>query len=190
MTAATLKKHKRVSSIDPEWHVMMLTLAKHRKMKDGEYEQLYEEALMVEPLYHDIYREVATAMSPLWGGSVEQLNALANDAVKRTNAVEGRALYARIMWSVSDLDSGLFSQLVSTSGWTLMKSGFEDMIKQYPDEWNRNVYAKFACQAGDVDTFIAIARSFNGTPMKDAWPGDYFRKCKEYAAKLRPNSLL
>lgn len=190
MSANTLEKHKRVSSIDPEWYVMMLSLAKHRIMKDGEYALLYEEALKVEPLYHDIYKVVADAVSPAWGGSIAQLDALAADAVRRTTAVEGRALYARIFWSVLDRNSNTFGQVMSSGSWTLMKTGFEDMIRQYPDDWNRNAYAKFACQAGDVDTFIAMARTFNGKPMEDAWPGDYFRKCKEYAAKLRPNSLL
>jgi hypothetical protein len=188
MSADTLEKHKRVSSVDPEWYVMMLTLAKHRKLKDGEYALLYEEALKAEPLYHDTYKVVAQAVSPRWGGSVAQVSALAADAVKRTNAAEGRALYARIFWSVSDDDSGILGQIVSTGGWALMKSGFEDMIKQYPDAWNKNAYARFACQSGDVDLFIQLARQLGGKPEPDAWPGNIFKQCKDYAAELRPVS--
>jgi hypothetical protein len=73
-----------------------------------------------------------------------------------------------------------------------MKMGFEAVLKKYPDDWNRNVYARMACEIGEVDLFISLVRQFNGKPMISAWPGDgdYFQKCKEYAAKLRPNSPL
>ncbi|MEO8387404.1 hypothetical protein [Polaromonas sp.] len=188
MSENILKKHKRVSSVDPEWYVMMLSLAKHRKMNDREYGLLYEEALKVEPGYHDTYKAVAETVSPMWSGNIAQLSALASDAVRRTSAVEGNALYARIFWSVSDRYSGVWYHILSTGGWPLMKSGFEDMIKQYPDDWNKNAYARFACKAGDVDLFLKLTRQFSGNPDVEAWPGNSFQQCRDYAARMRPTT--
>lgn len=184
MSANTLERHKHVSSVDPEWYVLMLSLAKYRELKEGEYALLYEEAVKAEPLYHDTYSVVAEAMS----NSIERVNGLVFNAVRRTYAVEERALYARIFWAVSDRNNQLWSRIVSTGGWTYMKSGFEDMIKQYPDAWNKNAYARFACQAGDVDLFIQLARELDGKPAPGAWPGKMFQQCKDYAAEVRPKN--
>lgn len=188
----TLDVNKKISSDDPQWYIVMLDVALAQNWTRDQHWALYEEAVSKEPLHYQTYFVAAERFLPMWGGSMRQIQDFAADAVRRTTSTEGQGMYARIYWVAAGRMGGeaFFAESHRSAVWSQMKAGFEDVLKKYPADWNRNAYAKFACQAGDVDTFIAMTRSFNGTPMKDAWPGDYFQKCKEYAGKLRPNSLL
>lgn len=182
----TLEANKKISSDDPQWYVVMLKIALAQGWKKEQYWSLYEEALSKEPLYYQTYFQAAERLIPMWGGSVGEIRNFAADVVKRTASTEGQGMYARIYWAVSSRagEAEFFAEPHRSVVWSQMKTGFEDVIKKYPSDWNRNAYAKFACQVGDMDTFIAITRSFKGQPMKDAWPDDYFQKCKQYAALL------
>ncbi|MEO8387405.1 hypothetical protein [Polaromonas sp.] len=190
----TLEANKRISSDDPQWYVVMLHVALAESWKRDQYMALYEEAISKEPLYYDTHLRALERFTPRWGGDIQEIQQFAAIAVKRTAAAEGQALYAHVYWSaVQDIGfKALFAEPYRSSIWVQMKSGFEDVLKKYPDDWNRNVYARMACQMGEVDLFISLARQFNGEPIKSksAWPGDYFQKCKEYAAALRPNNPL
>jgi hypothetical protein len=39
----------------------------------------------------------------------------------------------------------------SMARWQTLKPAFDDLIKKYPANWNRNAYARLACLAGDVE---------------------------------------
>ena len=188
----TLEANKKISSHDPQWYVVMLRVALAQGWKQEQYWALYEEALSKEPLYYQTYFQAAERIIPMWGGSMQEIQDFAADAVRRTASAEGSGMYARIYWAASGRVGAkeFFAMPHRDAVWSQMKAGFEAVIKIYPDDYNRNAYAKFACQVGDVDTFITVTRSFNGKPDKDIWPGDFFQKCKDYAAAVRPGNPL
>jgi hypothetical protein len=41
---------------------------------------------------------------------------------------------------------------LTPADWKKMKAGFDDIVKRYPDDWNYNHYAWFACVARDAAT--------------------------------------
>ncbi len=52
-------------------------------------------------------------------------------------------------WPYGELD--MFKN--GPTDWKRMKQGFEDILAQYPDAWNRNNFAQFTCRAGDWETY-------------------------------------
>lgn len=185
--SATLRSNKGISSGDPQWYVQMLGVALAQGWDEAPYMALYEEAVAREPLYYQTYFSALERLLPMWGGDVQKIRSFAADAVRRTAATEGQGMYARIYWVASARASGVFLKEPNRSAvWPQMKAGFNDLITQYPDDWNRNAYAKVACQAGDVDIFIGMVATFEQEPIKDAWPKDYFQRCKAYALQVKP----
>ena len=78
-------------------------------------------------------------------------------------------MYARIYWYASQahFQNELFTK--SFAAWPRMKEGFEDVIARYPDSWNLNNYAKFACLARDKETTREILKRIQSDPVMEAW---------------------
>ena len=188
----TLEANKKNSSNDPQWYVVMLRVALAESWKMDQYMALYEEAISKEPLYYETHIQASERFLPMWGGNIPAIQDFAAKAVKRTAAADGQGLYAHVYWSVYQrIGSAEFlAEPYRSSIISQMKAGFEDVLKRYPDDWNRNVYARFACEVHDIDLFISQARQFNGVPIKDAWPEHLFLGCKNYAAAARPDKPL
>jgi len=136
---------------DPTWRWQMLYVGRLHGWSDEKYQAFAQSALDDFPEFYDIYFEVAERLVPQWGGSVEAVNAFMDHAVERTKATEGRALYARIYWSVGSY-LGSKALLDGTVKWSKVRGGFEDLVKRYPDPWNLNYFARMACNAGDKAT--------------------------------------
>jgi hypothetical protein len=188
----TLQANKKISSNDPQWYVEMLAVALAQNWKIEQYLALYEEAVAKEPLYYGTYFQAVERFLPMWGGDMQKVQNFATDAVRRTSSTDGQAMYARIYSVTVERIGGrtFFAEPHKSAIWIQIKNGFEDVLKKYPVDHNKNLYAKLACQIGEVDLFISLTRSFNSKPSEDAWPKDYFQKCKDYALKLRPNDPL
>ena len=78
-------------------------------------------------------------------------------------------MYARIYWfaSQTQFQNAIFTDSLVT--WSRMKDGFEDIIKRYPDAWNLNNYAKFACLAQDKPKTREILERADFTIVPEAW---------------------
>jgi len=178
----TLEVNKATSSVDPTWYETMLKVAQGQSWSQEDVNSLLEEALRKEPLHYGTYFAAVDLLLPMWGGSLEKIEAFADNAVARTNQSEGSGMYARIFWYVEQrIGSTLFKR---KSVWPKMKAGFEDLIKKYPDSWNKNAYAKYACQAGDYAVTARFMPEIGNAPILDAWNSQlYFESCKYYSLK-------
>jgi hypothetical protein len=67
-----------------------------------------------------------------------------------------------------------------------MKTGFEDVVARYPDQWNYQNYAHFACQAGDSKTLDQLlSRHVRRPIIAEAWSGPVtFEECERLAGRL------
>lgn len=128
----------------------------------------------------------------MWGGSVKEIQEFATLAVKHTAATDGKGLYARLYGDVLERigQKRFFIEPYSDSLWNQTEAGFDDLIKKYPTDWNRNLYAKAACQIGMMHKFKSIARQFKGKPHPEAWPGNYYQICKDHINKMAPSDPL
>ena len=151
------------SKRDAGWYAGMLEVAKSQGWPEEEFRPLYEQAATQFPNYLPIYFAAAAYYSPRWHGSVERFKDLVEDAIKRAPPDVSESLYARLNW-------GLWNYEMFRNGqadWARMKLGFERMVAKYPDPWNVDNYAKFACLAGDMHTAYRLTRHI------DVWPNLY-----------------
>ena len=102
-------------------------------------------------------------------------------ATAKTLQWEGVGMYARIYWyaSQAQFDDDLFGK--SMVDWPKMKAGFEDVISRYPDSWNINNYAKFACLAKDKNKTSELFKRIGDTVVIQAWTRPLLEQCRSYA---------
>jgi hypothetical protein len=177
-----LESNKTFAASDPHWYVTMLIVARAQGWDAEHFNNLLEEALSKEPLYYQTYFAALDYLLPKWYGGVSEIEALAQDAVKRTRQLEGAGMYARIYWYASedDFENNIFTN--SLAAWTRMKAGFDDILARYPDGWNLNNYAKFACLARDMPTTRALIERTSSNVMPDAWnPISLRQQCADWA---------
>jgi hypothetical protein len=174
----SLERFKAVASVDPHWYENMLLIATAESWDRQRFDALLNEALDREPYYYDTYFSALEYLLPQWHGDEQQIEDFAEDAAGRTAKVEGRGMYARIYWYASQrhFKSGLFAY--SRVDWPKMKAGFDDVIARYPDEWNLNNYAHFACLAQDQPKMEELFKRMGSQPIPEAWEDNLYEPCK------------
>lgn len=176
-----LLSRKDAGQKDPNWWAEMLYVAMLGSVPEQEYAQLATEALNAFPAQHDIYFEIAGKLMPRWGGSWEAISAFADEAVARTKATEGRALYGRIYWVVHEIsdDPGFFQR--PQVQWPKIRAGFEDIIKRYPSPMNLNYYTRMACEAKDKATAKRLFVKVRPDPVPEMWQSrGQFNNCSHW----------
>lgn len=176
---------KETASKDPEWYIYMSSILIHYKRdgdkRDGAFEKMMAEAFDRHPGYYQLYAAQAEYLFPKWHGDISKMEDFANDAVKRTKDTEGMGMYARIYWVVSQWNYG--TNIFTDSGvvWPRMKQGILDVLKKYPDQWNINNFAMFACLAKDREMTKDLIQKIE-TPAVDAWRDmNLYESCKAFA---------
>jgi hypothetical protein len=162
-----LEAEKAVASRSPAYYDLMIGLL--TAMPGGDPSVAFEEGVTKFPGYYPSYFSMLENLLPKWHGDAAKIEKFARNAVERTSAIEGKGMYARIYWYASQTQYGnaLFDQ--SDAQWPAMREGFEDVIARYPDQWNLNNYAKFACDAGDVATLSKIMGRLRNPIDSDVW---------------------
>jgi hypothetical protein len=177
-----LLANKEIGKADPQWYQEMLTLARVDGSGDDAFNVLIDEATWKYPDYYPNYFTAIEYLGPRWHGNLAAIEEFANRAVRKTREIEGQGMYARIYWYVSQMQFGerLFED--TSVVWPKMKRGIDDVLKRYPDQWNINNFAHFACLASDrKETARLTARVTE--PIADAWAKDVslFARCREWA---------
>lgn len=182
-----LLAHKAAASIDPHWYETMLIVARTQGWDVGPFRRLLDEALHAEPGFYQTYFVALDYLFPKSHGDVTMVEAFANEAVLLTRQTEGASMYARIYWYASQTQFGneIFSE--SLADWPKMRTAFDDVLTRYPDAWNTNWYARFACLARDRDKAYQLFDRIGASPVAEAWdPPELFTRCREWAMNGRP----
>ena len=174
-----LQKFERQAASHPEWCRVMLELMPYIPGFVRNIDISAQQYARLHPYYHELYFTAAVYLEPRWGGSFARIDALAKSAVAATSANEGRGLYARIYWYLDQFyysgnrssrsDATLFTK--TGVNWTEMRAGFDDMVARYPDPWNLNAYAYFACKAQDFKTMNRVLEQIGDKLLYPVWPG-------------------
>jgi hypothetical protein len=181
-----LVKEKQVAGTLPEYYVERIGIARGLGQSRSEIDALLEASDRVQPGYYPAYFSVLQYLLPKWHGDAEQVEAFARAAVERTRETEGDSMYARIYWVASQSQYGSSLFYTSAAQWALMRSGFEDVVKRYPDAWNYQNYAHFACEAGDDRTLEKLLSHHVQAPiLPDAWIGEAsYEECGRRVGRL------
>jgi len=163
-----LQKAKTFASNDPRWYGVMMTVARAQRWKRGKFENLLSEAFHRYPYFYANYFSALQYFLPAWNGNIDQVSEFIDWAVKKTMKSDGMGIYARLYWRVSlDQYDDIFGK--TNVDWEKMKDGFEDIVKQYPDPWNINTYARFAYLAGDKTKGQELSSRIAQKPILEAW---------------------
>jgi hypothetical protein len=179
-----LESHKSVAAGDPRWYGVMFTIALAEGWERDVFDHLLDEALDREPAYYQNYFTALEYLLPKWHGGIREIEEYAQDAARRTSEPEGRGMYARIYWAASqtEFQNGLFTK--SDAVWPRMKEGFEDIVARYPDGWNLNNYAKFACLARDTQKYQELMKRIQSAIVIEAWdPPELLQWCSDLASR-------
>lgn len=150
---------------DAAWYDGMLSLAKLQGGAGESYEALYQEGVARFPGYLPLYFHKAGKLSPRWGGTEMAYAAFVDNVAAMTAYEMGDIMYTRLNWSSWKPDMFIDGQ----ADWPRMKLGFERLTRDYPDRWNFNAYAKFACLANDLGTLKEQLTKIGQEPALDLW---------------------
>jgi hypothetical protein len=162
---------------DPQWYEAMLRIGLAQGWKNKEFDALYQEAINRFPYYYAYYFTKGSFYSAKWHGSQDEFKAFVDGSVNATAPKLGETMYARLNWSASS--NSMFTD--GQTDWNRMKRGFEKLIEDFPDSWNRNNFAKFACMAGDKKTLREQLALIGDRVALGAWGSmSYFQACVKY----------
>jgi hypothetical protein len=178
-----LLSRAEIGKTDPNWWFEMLSRAQEQGWPMEQYWALANAAIEAFPDNLDIYRAIAMRLVPQWGGSWEALATFADQAAAQTARAEGRTVPARMYWHVA----GYFGpgHFIRPQGnWPAVRASFEDLVARYPDNWNLNGYARFACDAGDREAARRMLGRINDSVVPAAWANiAMYNRCRNWALK-------
>ena len=160
---------------DAGWYEYMLEVALAQGWPAEKYDALFFRAVDKYPDYTPFYFSRMNFYNPRWYGSDAEVRRVVEEAVSRTKSQMGETMYARLHWL--EMDAQMFK--TGRTDWSRMKAGFQQMVKDYPDRWNMNNFAKFSCMAADYGTFVTLLPKLGG-PILQAWDNDMssFARCR------------
>jgi hypothetical protein len=152
-----LESSSAISKASPVWYETMQAVALGLSWPEPAYTSLFNEAVQREPTYYFFYFNAAQYFLPRWQGTPRDLAKFVDGAVNRTQTKEGQTLYARIYWSLLwAFKNQTFSP--DRAKWPRMRQGFQDILRSYPDNWNANAFAFYACMAEDWPTYLQATK--------------------------------
>lgn len=176
-----LEDTKSIASKDPNWYVLMLDVATYQGWPFADFLNLMEEATSAYPYYYTIYFTGLNYLSPRWYGNKDKIEAFINYAVEKTRAKEKTTMYARLYWAASQSYYRHRLFIDSAADWGKMRQGIFDLIENYPDQWNLNHLAYFACLAKDKSTAKTLIEKIT-KPIERAWEAvEVYESCRSWA---------
>lgn len=182
MSRNILEKASSASKDNPGWYQAMLTVGIAEGWPKENFDAIYREGIKKYPYYLPLYFAGAQFFTPKWHGSKFEFDQFVNSVIINTSPKLGNAMYARLHWANWNNDMFLNGQTY----WSIMKRSFERIIADYPDPWNINNFAKFACLAQDWNTVTILAKKIGANPIEAAWGDskDYYEQCVNYAQSI------
>lgn len=179
---AFLEKHAILKKLDPHWHYYMLQIANAQSWPPNAFLNLMDEAFSIHPTFYQNYFVAFTYFQPKWHGSTQAIEQFVHYAVEKSKKSEKNGMYARIYWYASQVDYGPLLFENSNVNWAKMKAGIDDVIAAYPDQWNINNFAYFACLAKDKAKTKELMSMMNGIHYETVWKKrKLYSACRKYA---------
>jgi len=176
-----LLKYKDIASNDPQWYVLMLSLARGEGMPENEFSELFDEALHKHPNYDALYEFSIYYMKPNWNNfSKEKIEQYAQRVLKFSKDKDGS--YAKFYMLAKDniYHDAFFYK--SDVNWSTMKNSFSKLIKSYPTQHNFNQFAYYSCLKDDRSTLRELMNNKITKPIISIWKSqDNYDRCKKLA---------
>jgi hypothetical protein len=156
------------SSVDPQWYADTLDVGRMAQWPRKDMDAAIERAAAAAPGYYTVWFNIVDVLLAQDSRTAPaRIDAVARRAMAATHGKEGASMYARIWWYSSQVAFGDSMFETTPVAWKDFDAGIRDVMARYPDDWNRNSFANFACNAGHPER----ARELMGghKPLPDAW---------------------
>lgn len=172
LAAAGLEDMKTRANRNPAWYQYSIHVGLDQDHTREELRAIFDAGIKQAPGYLPLYRAMMRSLMPRWSGSVQKLDQFIEDVTNRPGSPDRDVqLYARLYWSYDTMEQGdikLFDD--SLAVWALMKQGFAELVKRYPQSDELlNAYAKFACIGEDAATYRALRPSIENRRSSTVW---------------------
>jgi hypothetical protein len=171
MSAMGLSDIVERANTNPLWYELSLRVGLDRNQPLDDLRSIFKRGTTEAPDYWPLYRNMLRILMPRWNGSYEDVNRFIREESSSVMAGRDFGKYARLYWTYSSLEydeAPLFSGSLAT--WSTMKEGFEQLRRRHPNsDVILNAYAKFACMAGDTESYIQVRRLLRDRLSAVAW---------------------
>lgn len=173
-----ITKREEQASADPGWYNIAVNTYKFRCQQWPDAWNTLNRGSSKYPHYYQTYFR-AYMVGVNCGIDPHKLaRDIADLAVERTKVTSGQSLYARTMWFKTQLfGPGIFKD--GSVDWPRMRQGMNDVLAEYPDAWNTNHFAFFACIAEDYEMAEKLLDDALKSPINSVWSdGATLMECK------------
>lgn len=155
-------------AVDANWYRAKVELLPYSELFYSHFPYAWQGGALVYPDYHEMYFAAAVYSLPEWSGAPDGVEQVARRAAKGKGS-DRDAMYARVYWYLDQVyyQGKVFEN--SMADWDDMKTSFDALVKAYPDPWNLNAYAYFACMAGDYSTMSSVLRRIDDQLVFSSW---------------------
>ena len=153
---------------DGGWYRARMDILAYSELFHSHFSYAWEAAAKMVPDYHEAYFAAAYYSLPKWNGAPDAVERMARLASTGSGA-DRDAMYARVYWYLNQTEyrGKIFDD--SMVDWDDMKTSFDALVRAYPDPWNLNAYAYFACKAGDSDVMSALLKRIGEKVVYGVW---------------------
>ena len=158
---------KPKSGADPQWYADMVELGRLQRWAPATMDAFMAEAEQRAPGYYTLWFNAVDFALLHPDKAPAQIDALARRATAATRGKEGASLYARVWWYAAQVAYGPHLFTRTPVSWKDFDAGIRDVMARYPDDWNRNNLANFACNAKHPERARELMRGFE--PLPEGW---------------------
>jgi len=151
----------------PIWQHLLLAVSQDAMGAKSKPRVVFEEGIKRWPGYYGFYENMLRRLVPKWGGSWKIVDESISTWSSQRAATEGRSLYARLYASVLMEGAKLGQTLIQ---WPTTKASLNDLTHRYPDNYNWNLAASYACLFHEAKSFKEyVSKFYPQRVMRSAW---------------------
>ncbi len=175
MAATSLRSAPASAGSTPLWYELSFEVGIDQAQNLAALRGTFDAGAARFPDYLPLYQEMLRALMPRWYGSYRKVDQFINAEYASTAPRTGFEMYTRLYWMFAKLSGD--TEDIFTDGladWGSMKSGFQELVTRYPrSDYLLNVFANFACRAGDEPEYFALRAQAVKRFSASAWSGEY-----------------
>jgi hypothetical protein len=168
---------------DPAWYASTLSVMRLSSAPREDIARIFLEGFQKYPDFGPISWEMATALSPKWGGSPEAVEAFARQLASQFPKAERDVIYARLYSELALRGDALWSAKrtdlkVDCRRWI---GGFGEHLARFPSNHNLNVAAVVSVNCGDKAGARKYMQRIGNEPDPRVWNLDDFANAAAWA---------
>ena len=178
-----LDNTKKAAAADPFWYALAVRARSYDCTRSAEVWPLLEEAATRFPDFGHTYMDGSWTFQACSENAEAEVEKIARFAAEKTRDTDGDAYYARVYWSAANHMFGPDLRHASEHiDWARMQRGMRDLMKRYPDPWNANNLALFACASRDAELARELLPKARELPVLSVWRDEkVFASCWQWA---------